>query len=143
MNVSVSIKQINSNFNTKYADEYHGGKESENNQKVHWEESTRVLENVKEIILKSESTYLLKGRFDGQDFSYEIQDMQVLECITDSGEKWIYAISNKLISKTHQAQNKKYNRVHYYFYLKDNEESIKIGRGVVIAKGDFPRNLLN
>lgn len=142
MKISVTFKQLNSEFDKEYADEYHFGKESENNWKTNWENGFKIEEKVTEINLKNNTTYALHGRAGDKEFNYEIPDMQVLECVTESGAKSVFAVSNKLISKTHQVQNKKYSRTHYYFYLKDKEDFVDLG-GIVIAKQDFPPNLLS
>lgn len=140
MKVKVTFKQLNSEFNKEYADEYHFGEESENNWKTNWESGFKVEENVTEITLKDSTTYALRGSVGGKEFNYSIPDMKILECLKESGKKEIFAVSNKLVTKTHKAQNERYKGAHYYFYLKDKEEFVDLN-GIIIATQDFPVEL--
>lgn len=142
MKVSVTIKEMNSDFDQEYADEYKDGKESDNNLKSNWETSFGTDDDVTEIKLKDNTIFSLNGSIGKEIFAFQIPDMQVLECVTAQGKTLTFAVSNKLITRTHQVQNKKYKRTHYYFYLTDKVEHIKFTNTIIIAKADIPTDFL-
>ncbi|MBL7883051.1 MAG: hypothetical protein JNL69_03210, partial [Bacteroidia bacterium] len=101
MNLHLHFIQVNSEFSQGFADDLHDGQESEDNIKHLWEDELKVSEPVKEFKIKNNTQYTLAGYFsDNTSFSFEINDMTVIECITDKGSKMQFAVSKKLLKKT-------------------------------------------
>ena len=142
MKVKITVKQIDSEYNQAYADEYQFGKESESNWKHHWSETFGPSSTVKEVIIKEQDTFLLKMTDNnGHVFSYNIPDMYIVECIIASGESVKFAFSNSLIQETFKPKNNRTKVSMYYFYLKDHIDYVRLAAGVMIAKKDFPKEL--
>jgi hypothetical protein len=133
---------VNSEFNQGLANDLYEGQESEDNIKHLWEDEFKVSESIKEFKIKNNSTYTLAGFFpDDKPFSFEIWDMTVVDCITESGKTMQFAVSKKLVKKTEKVVKEKINETHMYFYLKDAMPMENPMNGVYILKADFPKEL--
>jgi hypothetical protein len=142
MDLYLHFIQINSEFNQALANDLHDGKETEDNIKCLWEDELKVSEEVKEFKIKNNTTYTLAGYFpDNKQFSFEIPDMTICECLTVKGNKMQFAISKKLIRKTEKIIKEDQNETHMYFYLKDTLPLENPMNGVYILKSDFPKEL--
>ena len=133
---------VNSEFNQGLANDLYEGQESEDNIKHLWEDEFKVSEPIKEFKIKNNSTYTLAGFFpDDKPFSFEIWDMTVVDCITESDKTMQFAVSKKLVKKTEKVVKEKINETHMYFYLKDAIPMENPMNGVYILKTDFPKEL--
>jgi hypothetical protein len=133
---------INSEFNQALADDLHDGKETEDNIKCLWEDELKVSEAVKEFKIKNNATYTLAGFFpDDKKFSFDIPEMTICNCLTESGKNMQFAVSKKLIRKTEKIIEEDKNETHMYFYLKDVLQLENPMNGVYILKSDFPKEL--
>lgn len=141
MKLNVIFKQVDNDFNKEYADEYHFGKESENNRKYNWEVQYAV-DNTSEITLKENSALPLKGKLDnGVEIDTSIPNMNILECVTEDGRKSIFAVSNSLLRNIHKTQNPKYKSSRYYYYLKDETKFADLGQGIFVDYNDLPQEM--
>lgn len=142
MDLYLHFIQINSEFNQALADDLHEGKETEDNIRCLWEDELKVSEDVKEFKIKNNSVYTLTGYFpDNKKFSFEIQDMTICECITESDNRMQFAVSKKILKKTEKKEDKEKNETHLYFYLKDTLPMENPMNGIYILKSDFPKEL--
>lgn len=133
---------VNSEFNQGLADDLYEGEESEDNIKHLWEDELKVSEPVKEFKIRNNSVYTLSGCFsDEKPFSFEIQDMTVVDCKTGKADSMQFAVSKKLLKKTEKVVNEKTNETHLYFYLRDSQPLENPMNGVYILKSDFPKEL--
>jgi hypothetical protein len=133
---------VNSEFNQGIANDLYEGQESEDNIKHLWEDELKVSEPIKEFKIKNNTTYTLAGYFpDDKPFSFEIWDMTVVDCTTESGKAMQFAISKKLIKKTEKVMEEGTGETHMYFYLRDAMPMENPMDGVYIVKTDFPKEL--
>jgi hypothetical protein len=133
---------VNSEFSQGFADDLHEGQESEDNIKYLWEDEFKVSEPVREFKIKNNSSYMLEGYLPGDEkFSFEIPEMSVCDCLTESGERMYFAVSKKLIKKTEKRIDEKKDETHMYFYLKDSLPMENPMNGVYILRTDFPKEL--
>ncbi|MCW3084511.1 MAG: hypothetical protein JWP12_1877 [Bacteroidetes bacterium] len=133
---------VNSEFSQGLADDLYEGEESEDNIKYLWEDEFKVSQPVKEFKIKNNSTYTLAGYFpDETAFSFEIDEMSVCDCLTESGERMLFAVSKKLVKKTEKTMSENKEETHMYFYLKDSLPMENPMNGVYILKTDFPKEL--
>lgn len=133
---------VNSEFNQGLADDLNEGQESEDNIKYLWEDELKVSEPVKEFKIKNNAIYTLAGLFpDDKKFSFEIWDMTIVDCITESDKIMQFAVSKKLLKKTEKIVDDKNNETHLYFYLRDSIPMETPMDGVYIIKQDFPKEL--
>lgn len=133
---------VNSEFNKGLADDLYGGEESEDNIKYLWEDEFKVSEPIKDFKIKNNTTYTLEGYFPtSEKFSFEIWDMTVVNCITESDQMMQFAVSKKLLKKTDKKVDDTLKQTHLYFYLRDTPSLENPMNGVYIAKQDFPKAL--
>ena len=144
MNLHLHFILVNSEFNQGIADDLYEGQETEDNIKYLWEDEFKVSEPVKEFKIKNNAIYTLAGRFpDDKEFSFEIWDMTIVDCITMDGKNMQFAVSKKLLKKTEKIVNEKDDETHLYFYLRDGIPMENPMNGVYIIKQDFPKELKN
>lgn len=142
MDLHLHFILVNSEFNVGLADDLYEGQESEDNIKHLWEDELKVAEPVTDFKIKNNTTYTLAGYFpDEKPFSFEINDMTVVNCTTQSGSTMQFAISKKLLKKTEKTVDEKQNETHLYFYLRDTSPLENPMNGVYILKSDFPKEL--
>lgn len=142
MNLHLHFILVNSEFNQALADDLYNGQESEDNIKHLWEDELKVSEPVKEFKIKNNATYVLAGFYaNDKPFSFEIHDMTVCDCITDSGNNMQFAVSKKLLKKTEKIVDDKKDETHFYFYLSDAYPVENPMNGVYILQQDFPEEL--
>lgn len=134
---------VNADFSQGMADDLNEGDESEDNIKHLWEDELKVSEPVKEFKIKNNTQYTLLGMFPNEEsFSFDINDMTVVDCITESDKKQQFAVSKKLIKKTEKVVDDQKGETHLCFYLRDAIPMQNPIDGVYILKSDFPKPLL-
>jgi hypothetical protein len=107
-----------------------------------WEDEFQVSEPVKEFKIKNNAIYTLAGYFpDDKEFSFEIWDMTIVDCLTEKGTTMQFAVSKKLLKKTEKIVDDATNETHLYFYLRDAIPMENPMNGVYIIKQDFPKEL--
>ena len=142
MNLHLHFILVNSEFNQGIANDLYDGQESEDNIKHLWEDEFQVSEPVKEFKIKNNAIYTLAGYFpDDKEFSFEIWDMTIVDCLTEKGTNMQFAVSKKLLKKTEKVVDDKMNETHLYFYLRDAIPMENPMNGVYIIKQDFPKEL--
>lgn len=142
MDLHLHFILVNSEFNQGLADDLYGGEESEDNIKYLWEDELKVSEPIQDFKIKNNTTYTLAGYYpNNEQFSFEIWDMTVINCITQSGNEMQFAVSKKLLKKTDKKVDEALNQTHMYFYLRDALPLENPMNGVYIAKADFPKEL--
>ena len=93
MDLHLHFILVNSEFNVGLADDLYEGQESEDNIKHLWEDELKVAEPVTDFKIKNNTTYTLAGYFpDEKPFSFEINDMTVVNCTTQSGSTMQFAM---------------------------------------------------
>jgi hypothetical protein len=142
MNLHLHFILLNSEFNIGLADDLYEGQESEDNIKQLWEDEFQVSEPVKEFKIVNNAIYTLAGLFPNDEpFSFEIGDMTIVDCKTETGNAMQFAVSKKLVKKTEKVVDEKANETHLYFYLRDGIPMENPMNGVYIVKTDFPKAL--
>jgi hypothetical protein len=133
---------VNSEFNQGLAEDLHGGEETEDNIKHLWEDELKVSEAVKDFKIRNNAIYTLAGEFpDGEEFSFEVWDMTIVDVITVSGSSMQFAVSKKLLKKTDKKVDNAKEETHLYFYLRDTSPLENPIEGIYILKSDFPKEL--
>lgn len=142
MNLTLHFILINSEFNKGLADDLYNGEESEDNIKYLWEDEFLVSEPVKEFKIRNNAIYTLAGHFaDNKPFSFDIFEMTIVDCTTESGKLMQFAVSKKLLKKTDKKVDEKTKDVDLYFYLRDTPPMESPMNGVYIVKSEFPKEL--
>jgi hypothetical protein len=144
MKLYITIKQQNTSFDKKYADQYNFGKESNDNQKYNWSYGFKVPEDVIEFNIVDEATFRLFGRKENNEaFDFLIPGVTVINCLTsDNKQIHVAALSKNLIKKKQITPNNKYETVRLYFYLDDKIDFVQPSKAVYIDSKAFPKELL-
>src|ERR1041385_2436493 len=140
MKVTITVKEINPDFDQSLADKENDGHESEDNIRYNWEDEFEVKDDVKEFTIKNNEIYVLEGMKGNEKFSYEIPAMTIVTCIGESGVITQFAASRKLIKDTKKVVDKKGN-IHFFIFLKGRHDMINPLNGIYISKKDFPPEL--
>jgi len=141
MKVTINVKLVNSKFNQAYADKENEGEETEDNIKYLWEDEFAIQGDVTNFKVVNNTTYLLNGLYPNNDeFSFEIPDMNVLECTMADGSVTRVPFSKRAISKTDKLETK--NGLTFFVQLKSIKEIVNPMEGVYILKEDYPEDLL-
>ena len=144
MNLHLHFILVNAEFNQGIADDLNEGQESEDNIKYLWEDEFKVSEPIKDFKIKNNAIYNLAGLFpDDKEFSFDICDMTIVDCITENGQNMQFAVSKKLLKKTEKVVDEKNDETHLYFYLRDALPMDNPMNGVYIIRQDFPKELKN
>ena len=142
MKLHLHFIAVNTQFDQKLADDLFQGQETEDNIKYLWEDDLTVSEAVKEYKISNNAVYTLAGFLpDGKPFSFEIPDMTLCICTTESGNSMQFAVSKKILKKTDKVVEEGGDDTHLYFYLSDHHPMINPMNGVYIFKKDFPMAL--
>lgn len=138
MKLHITFKQQNPDFDQEYADQYHLGKESENNQKDLWTLPYKLDSEIDKIAITEKGTYSMKRKAkDGELINVSLPHMTILECFKDNEIIMDFAVSKSIIDKTHKAYNEKYDTTRYYFYFKQETEWVRVNEGIFLLKDDF------
>ncbi|MCX6313078.1 MAG: hypothetical protein NT084_15775 [Bacteroidetes bacterium] len=140
MKVSITVKEVNPDFDQAYADKENEGHETEDNIRYNWEDEFDVKDEVKDFGIRNNEIYLLEGMNGNEKFSFEIPSMTIVECIGENGAVTQFAASRKLIKDTKKNIDKEGN-VQFYIFLKGGHEHINPIPGIYISKKDFPKAL--
>jgi hypothetical protein len=142
MKAQVSFKVMDPDFNQEYADQYHGGNESESNWKYLWA-STYQVEEVKSVAIIENEDFVLSGQFaDGEKFSFNIPNVHTFRCYLADGSREDFSVSKSILNKTHQAKKEPYDVTRFYFYINASPASHKLHPNLVIDEKYIPRELL-
>lgn len=132
MTIRLSFKCINEDYSQDYADQYHWGKESENNQKYYWSKSFDLIDVTE--VSKPEEPFTLRAELDdGTQLEKEIDNVHILRVKYEDGQK-DYAVSKALLEKTHDTYLKKEDKKRFYFYLNSEREAVEVINGVYLTE---------
>ena len=142
MKFQITVKQVNSEYSQDYADQYKDGNQSDNNRKHHWHTTAEVNGFVKEITIKDHSILDLRlTTIEGNPLVFAISDMHIVECLLSDGEIVTFGASHSIIQDVQKFKNGGKELTHYYIYLKDEMQYIRLAPGLYIAKSDLPDNV--
>jgi hypothetical protein len=142
MKVTLTVKEVNPEFDREYAEKQHDGKESEDNILYNWEDEFEVSGDVKEFKVRNNAPYILHVQMeaDKEVKTYEIPSMTLVDCILEDGSFTTCAFSRSLVKDTKKVQHKNGN-IHFYVFLKGGKEIVNPITGIYIAAKDFPSDL--
>jgi hypothetical protein len=138
MQLKISFKIINSDFDQEYANEYNLGKESVNNMKYNWSVSFQVNSDIDKIeINKNESLHYVDSSDKNKIIEFFLENQTILKCYKDNELFTQYSVSTGLIKKIQEIYQKTTKTKHCYFYLKDNLEIIELKNHIYVLKEDL------
>jgi hypothetical protein len=135
MRIQLNFKCINNSYSQEYADQYHFGKESENNRKYHWEHSFEVPDVIE--ISKPDEHFKLRAELeDGTQLQKEIEDVDILRLKFDDGQNKDCAVSRTILKKTHEVYLEKEGVKRFYFYIIEEPQALEVLDGVYLTEED-------
>lgn len=140
MKVTITVKEVNPDFDQELADKENEGRESEHNIRYNWEDEFEVKDDVKDFGIRNNEIYTLEGMKGDEPFSYEIPSMTIIECVGTNGTITRFAASRKLIRDTKKNVDKK-GDIHFFIFLKGGHAHVNPVTGVYISEKDFPKEL--
>lgn len=143
MKVTINIKLVNSEFDQDIAIALYEGNESEENIRYLWEDEFEVKGEVDSFKVKNNAIYVLEGlKSDDSKFTYEIDEMTIVECINNSGQISQFGFSKKLVKSTDKIVDEKTKNIIFNVLLSDKLEHVNPIDGLYILKSKFPKDLL-
>ncbi len=139
MAYKVKVYMLNPHFSQEHADAQHGGKETENNKYLDWEDELEInnVEEAPEFEIKGK--YILRGvRGENEEFSFEIPEMNLFHFKDVEGNVLDLGCSESLYEKHLMDEENKILEL----YLKGEPYANPIA-GVYIASLDFPTELIS
>lgn len=135
MRVDITFKRENPEYDQEYADEYHFGKESDNNWRYDFGESYSI-DDVKSIELRKKTARVIDGR-------YQVPKVNTLFCYKENGTVIEVSVSKSLIKKMQKTPSpKKYDILRFYFYLKPvSSNVVRCGGLNFFDVADIPKEL--
>ena len=132
---------LNEHFSQEHADAQHNGEESENNYKIEWEDELAIKSDVSLVETIRRGIYKIGGQFpNGEDFSFDIQNMLLFKIISKDGSLTEFACSEEAVESFELVENKE--EYILSVYLKGEEPCINPIPGIYIVNQDFPEQLI-
>jgi len=142
MKAQISFRFINPDYGQQYADQYHGGRESESNWKYNEPFSVRI-DNVLSVELINPGTFQLIGNFANKNIDIQISNVAIFRFHYENGIYKDFAVSKSVLNKAQKTPNEKYQITRCYFYINSEPKSIRFGENLVLCVNELPDELKN
>lgn len=140
MQVSIIVKEVNSEFRQDIADRHNAGKESVDNMHYNWEDEYAVKGDIKQFKIYNNVPFALEGLRGETAFKYEIPGMMVVECTAETGEVTRFAFSRKLVKETQKVERADQS-IRFFVFIRDRKPHANPLPGVYILNTDWPNDL--
>lgn len=144
MELFITFKRQNPDYDKQYADEFHFGEESDGNMKDIWETRMKAAEEIEKLeFIESGDLELQVAPPNRNEFSITIPNMSILNCYKDGRIYSQFAVSKTLLSNTHKIHKPKYNKTYFYFYFNSRKDFFKVGNNLYIVEEDLPDDTID
>lgn len=140
MKVTITVKEVNPDFDRELAEKEFDGKESEENILYNWEDEFDVQGDVSEFKIRNNVPFDLHVQTGEASKTYTIESMMVLDTILEDGNTTSCAFSRSLVKDTKKVVTQKGN-IHFFVFLKGGKKIVSPVTGIYIAQKDFPKEL--
>lgn len=140
MKVTITVKEVNPEFDHELAEREHGGNESEDNILYTWEDEFEISGDVKDFKIRNNAAYNLEVEEEDEHALYPIEGCMIIDSFLNDGRTTSCVFSRSLVKDTKKVVSKK-GDIHFYVFLKGGKEMVMPMTGIYIAKKDFPKNL--
>jgi hypothetical protein len=142
MQVTAHFYLLNEHFSQEHADAQHGGKESENNLKIEWEDELALKNDISSIEVHRKTSFSIAGNYDtGETFSYPILNVIRFDLEGTDGTLTQFACSEDVVDSFEIREDESGKSIHVF--MKEEEPFTNPIPGVYIALQDFPKELAN
>lgn len=140
MKVTITVKEVNPDFDRELAEKEFDGNESEENILYTWEDEFDIHGDVKDMKIRNNVPFDLQTA-DGEDVAtYTIEGMMVADMHLANGAVTSCAFSRSLVKDTKKVTHKNGN-VHFFVFLKGGKEIVSPVTGLYINRKDWPDEL--
>lgn len=137
MGFTIQVFEKNSNFSQEFADATYNGQESPENTRFEWEDDFRINNDIDDVKVVRDTTYLLAGeRGEGDTFAFEIPGVTIFEFHGEEGVTPV-VFSESALDEYELDLNRKKLTV----YLNDTEVIENPIPGIYIVLSRFPKEL--
>ena len=141
MKVTITVKEVNPDFDHDLADRKHGGDETADNILYNWEDEFVISGDVTDFKVRNNMAYELKVQGEeGESVTYEIPSMMLVDCHLSNGEMTTCAFSRSLVKDSKKVVSGK-GDIHFYVFLKGKRTCVNPVPGIYIDGRDFPEQL--
>ncbi|HTF05604.1 MAG TPA: hypothetical protein VK826_16370 [Bacteroidia bacterium] len=140
MKVTVTVKEVNPEFDHELAERHNDGKESESNILYNWEDEFEISGDVKDFKIRNNAAYDLTVQLGDDVQTHPVPGMMIVDCVLDDDAVTSCAFSRNLVKDTKKVLNKN-GDVHFFVFLKGGKKIVVPMTGVYIAEKDFPKEL--
>lgn len=140
MKVTITVKEVNPEFDHELAAREHDGKESEDNILYTWEDEFEISGDVKDFKIRNNAVYNLEVEEDDEHALYPIDGTMITDSHLADGRVTSCVFSRSLVKDTKKVVNKN-GDIHFYVFLKGGKDIVTPVTGIYIAKKDFPEGL--
>lgn len=138
MAFKIHVYMLNEHFSQEHADAHFGGKESENNKLLDWEDEMDLKLDIDKIDEQPKTTYYLRGTCGNNDvFEVPVKEMRVFE-FSNKGELVAQIACSETLYEKHEIDEKS-NTIH--LTLKGEPYANPVP-GIYIASLEFPKELI-
>lgn len=141
MKCKIHTYLLNELYSQEHADEYNEGKQSEDNLKYEWEDELEISNSVINATELQNSTYNLAGTLgDGTTFSYPIENMRLVEILSEDSPKLFIGASESILHDLQITKND--STITIELFIKDYEPLSNPIPGIYIGSKSFPKELI-
>lgn len=140
MKVTITVKEVNPEFDHDFANREHGGNESEDNILYTWEDEFEINGDVKDFKIRNNAVYNLEVEEEDEHALYPIEGTMIIDSHLTDGRITSCVFSRSIVKDSKKVVNKQ-GDIHFYVFLKGGKEMVMPVTGIYIAKKDFPVNL--
>lgn len=140
MKVTITVKEVNPEFDRDLAEKEFGGKESEENILYNWEDEFEISGDVKDLKIRNNVGFDLQTADGEETATYTIDGMMVLDSHLANGAYTSCAFSRSIVKDTKKVTQKN-GDVHFFVFLKGGKEIVTPVTGIYINRNDWPEAL--
>ena len=140
MKVTITVKEVNPDFDRELADKEFDGKESEENILYNWEDEFDINGDVKEFKIRNNVPFDLQTAEGAEKATYTIDGTMILDIHLSNGSVTQCVFSRSIVKDSKKVVQKNGN-IHFFVFLKGGKEIVCPVTGIYINRKDWPEQL--
>ncbi len=139
MKITLTVKEVNPQFDHELAERKFDGKESVDNILYNWEDEFQISGDAKEFKVRNNESYQLQVEAGDEVKTFEIPSMTMVDAVLENSVTTC-AFSRSLVKDTKKIVRPN-GDIHFFVFLKGGKPIINPMTGIYIAEKDFPTEL--
>jgi hypothetical protein len=140
MKLTITVKEVNPEFDRELADKEFDGKESAENILYTWEDEFDISGDVKDFKIRNNVPFDLQTAEGEDEATYSIEGMMVLDILLANGATTSCAFSRSIVKDSKKVVQKN-GDIHFFVFLKGGKEIVSPVTGIYINQNDWPKEL--